>query len=86
MSEVYSGRYGNEHDHMVEWLHGLRERVREEQSPLDVTGLTVDLQDRACPKCREVWLPWQRECPRDGSATIPASELPSLQLPPQELL
>ncbi len=86
MSDVYSGRFGDEHDHLVEWLHGLRERARDEQNPLDVAGLTVDLQDRACPRCREVWLPWQRECPRDGTATIPASELPSLQPPPGELL
>ena len=86
MSEGYSGRLGDEHDHLVEWLHGLCERARDEQNPLDVAGLTVDLQDPACPMCREVWLPWQRVCPRDGSATIPACELPSLQLPPDELL
>ncbi len=86
MSEGHSSRYGDQHDHLVQWLHGMGERVRDEQNPLEFAGLTVDLQDRACPQCREVWLPWQRECPRDGSATIPASELPSLELPPEELL
>ncbi len=86
MSEMRSGRFGDEHDHIVEWLYGLRDRIRDEQHPPGLAGVTVDLQDRACPRCREVWLPWQRNCPRDGSPTIPASELPLLQPPPEELL
>ncbi|HZY56411.1 MAG TPA: hypothetical protein VFE09_01285 [Rubrobacteraceae bacterium] len=83
MSEVWYPGLGKEEDDTVQRVHGLPGRAHNEQTPLDVAGVTVDLQDRACPHCREVWLPWQRICPRDGSRTIPASELPSLHAPPQ---
>lgn len=83
MSEVWYPGLGKEDEDLVQRVHGVPGRARNEQNPLDFAGLTVDLQDRACPHCREVWLPWQRICPRDGTATITASELPSLQAPPQ---
>lgn len=83
MSDVWYPGLGKEDDEPVQRVHGFPGRARNEQNPLDAAGLMVDLQDRACPQCREVWLPWQRLCPRDGTATIPASELLSLQAPPQ---
>ncbi len=68
-------RIYEDYDHVVEWLFGLRDRVKDEDRPADVAALRVDLEDRACPACRTTWPPWQRACPADGAATIPASHL-----------
>lgn len=71
MSDVCYPGLGKEDDDLVQRVHGLPGKARDEQNPLGVPGLTVDLRGRACP------------C--DTSATIPASELPSLPAPPQLL-
>ena len=43
----------------------------------DDDGLQLDLELRACVRCRRELLPWQTVCPDDGSEAVPKSDLPA---------
>lgn len=45
---------------------------REEQ---DGDSLKLDLDLRACEKCRRELLPWQDTCPDDGGRAVPKDQL-----------
>lgn len=62
-----------------------RRRPEEEQEG-EATGLTLDLDERACPVCRRFLHPWQDTCPDDGAAAVARADLPGMQPPPAHLL
>lgn len=48
----------------------------------------LDLDERACPRCRRVLHPWEPTCPDDGTAGVDRSSLTRADLapPPAHLL
>lgn len=61
-----------------------RHRIGEEEEG-EATGLSLDLEERACPSCRRFLHPWQDACPEDGAPAVPRTALPTAR-PPAHLL
>lgn len=40
------------------------------------SSAAVDLDDRACPTCRERFPSWVERCPEDGTRTVGIEDLP----------
>lgn len=51
------------------------------------SGLSMELEELACPTCRRRLLPWEATCPDDGAAAVKLTELaPRMAPPPAHLL
>lgn len=50
------------------------------------SGVSVDLEEKACPACRADLPPWQEACPECGAAAVARTALPPLSRPPAHLL
>lgn len=63
-------------------------RKQQEQQPGGSSGLHLDLDERACPRCRRALHPWEATCPDDGEAGVERSSLTRVDLapPPAHLL
>jgi len=62
-------------------------REREGAGELGVgSGVSVDLEEKACPACRQDLPPWQATCPACGADTVVRAALPPLSRPPAHLL
>ncbi len=51
------------------------------------SGLSMELDELACPMCRRRLLPWEATCPEDGAAAVRLTDLaPRMAPPPAHLL
>jgi hypothetical protein len=57
-----------------------RKRPQDEEKE-EGSAAAVDLDDRACPTCREQFPAWVERCPDDGTATVAVEELPPREDP-----
>lgn len=55
---------------------------KKEEQPGVGSGLQVDLDVRACPRCRRELHPWEPVCPDDGAAAVDRTSLSRYGLPP----
>lgn len=55
---------------------------KKEEQPGVGSGLRVDLEVKACPRCRRELHPWEPVCPDDGAEAVDRSALPRRDLPP----
>jgi predicted amidophosphoribosyltransferase len=62
------------------------QRRRPEEEGEVQPGLSLDLEERACPACRRFLHPWQETCPDDGTPAVARSELQTMAPPPAHLL
>ncbi len=62
-----------------------RRRTDDEEAG-DATGLSIPLDERACPTCRRTLHPWQDHCPDDGAEAVAVADLPPRSVPPAHLL
>lgn len=61
-------------------------RRQEDDDEAEALGLSVALDDLACPVCRRDLRPWEDTCPEHGAAAVPRTTLPPLNRPPAHLL
>lgn len=57
-------------------------KPKQEEQPGGGAGLHLDLEERACPRCRRVLHPWEDVCPDDGETAVDRASLSRTDLPP----